>query len=231
MHTQRAFMPSDSKISTPNWLVCGEKEVSPAFQSFSTIAKDNEQMGLNADEPSKQPHQAHDLGEEEKLAQELAALKEHAQREGFEEGKAQALVAFDQEIEKLRRLLSDLEQARSLALYGVEQQLADLSLAIVQEILQEEYNDEHLIQWCKDSIAMMGESEEIKISASPQDIDVLQQTIDELNEAQHNRTRYRLVADSNIERGCFVDTPLAEIDATIKGRISRIRAALLGASS
>lgn len=220
MHAVRPWKLGETPTSAkpPAWLRSAAQAVVPAFSAGAEVGEDG---GWSSKTPDLDDPMA-------ELQAELTALREAAEAEGLAAGEARAAAEAEESTRRLATLLQDLEQARELALYGAEEQLCELAVAIARALIGDDIAADLLRALVREAIDVIGEAEEIVLSVNERDLGVVRAEAEQLASTLSRQCRLRVRADASIEQGCRVDTPLAQVDATVEGRLTRVREALLG---
>lgn len=200
-------------ISRPTWCDGPPPRVEPAF----------------VERPVARAHDERGADPMAELQRELDALRAEAMREGRLAGEQEAQAAAAAASGRLTALLGDLESARVRALAGAEEQLCELAVAIASVLVGDALRqDEILRPLVREAIELIGEADDIIVSVNERDLPVVRDEVDKLGETLSRRCRVRVKADAEIQQGCRVDTQLAHVDASLEGRLARVREALLG---
>jgi flagellar assembly protein FliH len=178
-------------------------------------------------------------GARPRTVRELQAAEEAVWESVRAEARAEALAAAQHEIaariavmdEQSQRLAHLLEmQARPLARLDldVEQQLAELAVAIARQLIRRELKTDpsQVIAVVRETVALLPASaRDVRVIVHPEDAALIREKL----VTPQNQVAWRLVEDPMLARGdCRVVTDTAHIDARIENRLNAVIANLLG---
>jgi flagellar biosynthesis/type III secretory pathway protein FliH len=154
-------------------------------------------------------------GRQEGRAAGLAELRETLQKlesgwtaalEGFENGRARALLEGRQDVLRLAMMLGEMVAKRALALKPE---------AVVDQVAA--------------ALALLSKPSRVTVTVHPDDLPLIQEALPALAQKLAAAAHAELLSDTAMERGgCIVRMPSgAEIDATIGTQLERIAGALL----
>jgi flagellar assembly protein FliH len=178
-------------------------------------------------------------GRKTRTVRELQEAEEEVWARVREEARSEGLLAARAEIEPLvahledqsRRLAALLDlQARPLAKLDVEieQQLAELAVAVARQLLRRELkvDPSQVIAVVRETVALLPASaRDVRVIVNPDDAALIRERLVKPNE----HVAWRLVEDPMLHRGdCRVVTETAQIDARMENRLNAAIATLLG---
>lgn len=155
-------------------------------------------------------------------AEDLEALRQQAQQEGFEAGHAEGLAAGRAEAEadtqRLRQMLGQLGHFTEEAGADLAENVLDLALTVARELARAEIaaDKQRLVPVIREMIETMPIMKPpARILANPEDVESLQAMLG----AELPEDTWRLVADPNIEPGgCKIETATSRADLTLATR-------------
>jgi flagellar assembly protein FliH len=178
-------------------------------------------------------------GSRPRTVRELQAAEEAVWQQVRDAAYAEGLAAAQAEIDaKLLQLedqahrlaaLCDL-QARPLARIDgeVEQQLAELAIAIARQLLRRELkiDPSQVIAVVRETVGLLpAAARDVRVIVNPEDATLIRERL----VTPHSEVAWRLVEDPMLSRGdCRVATDTAQIDARLESRLNAAIAALLG---
>ncbi len=210
----------------------GEPEYEPDF---------HEARG-HATEEHEAPHQAPRLP----TAEELEQIRQAAHDDGHAEGRAAGYQAgleegrnagraeyearlqeLDTQLDTLRSQLQALAQPLQQLDADVEQQLAELSLAVARQVVHRELQTQpgEVLAVIRQAVALLPMSaRDIRIHVNPDDFRFLSD-----KGAGGEEAAWRLVEDASLGRGgCVVKAENSQIDATVERRLNQLASQVLG---
>ena len=204
--------------AAPAWLAAPQPVVLPAFVERPAAPA---APAAAPEVPAVDPQ----LLAEAELQRELAAARAEAERAGRAVGEAAGRAEWETRVARLDAILAELSVERQQTLAGLEDQLCELSVAIAKALVGDLFHDEQVIGGLvREGLELLGEAEQIQIRVAPVDLEVVQRQVAALGE---QGARLRVVADGQLSQGCLLDSALAQIDASVDGRLARVRDALL----
>jgi len=195
--------------------------------------------------PTAQPWSAPQLdgvaapGRRPRTVREMQAAEEAVWQAVRDEARAQGLAAAKAEIDariarldaQAARLSAVLEmQAKPLARLDaeVEQQLAELAIAIARQLLRRELkiDPSQVIGVVRDTVALLpAAARDVRVIVHPEDAALIRERL----VAAQTQQAWHLVEDPMLSRGdCRVATDAAQIDARVEARLNAAIVALLG---
>jgi flagellar assembly protein FliH len=149
--------------------------------------------------------------------------------EGHQEGMAAARAMMTAAADNLGRAAEALESARAGVLAGLEAELVGLVQAACDRVLGlPEAAPQRLVkEVVVQAIARLLDLEKVTVRVSPKDVATLEEHRPEVLKRFTDLGRLNLVADQELKPGdCRVETPTAEVDATLDTRRRRVCEAL-----
>jgi flagellar assembly protein FliH len=157
-------------------------------------------------------------------AQEAAdRLRAAAVREGYADGQARGLEEFAEERQRLRDLLACVGEAYRSFCLSQAPELAGLAAAAAEKLLYEQLSlePERVLVIVRQSIEQVVGSAPITIHLNPADIEFIRGHL--MNDPRRNTT-VQLTPDTAVEPGgCWIESDHGEVDATVSGRVSRLK--------
>ena len=155
--------------------------------------------------------------------------------EGFESGRREGLESGRQaaaaQVQLLEQLMHSLARPFETLDGEVEEQLLELTLAIVRKLVHVEIScsPDMIVSVINETIALLpGSSRDIKLHLHPEDA----QLLEELMPGTARDNSWGIIADASLRRGgCVVKTRASEIDASVETRLENVIASLLGAEN
>ena len=178
-------------------------------------------------------------GRRPRTVRELQAAEEAVWQGVRDEARAQGLAAAQKEIDariaqldaQAQRLQALLDlQARPLARLDadIEQQLAELAIAIARQLLRRELKTDpsQVIAVVRETVGLLpAAARDVRVILHPEDAALIRERL----VARETHQAWQLVEDPMLGRGdCRVATDTAQIDARIENRLNATIAALLG---
>jgi flagellar assembly protein FliH len=178
-------------------------------------------------------------GRRPRTVREMQAAEEAVWQAVREEARAEGLAAAQQEIgarlaqldAQAQRLAALLElQARPLSRLDaeVEEQLAELAVAIARQLVRRELkiDPSQVIAVVRDTVALLPTAaRDVRVVVHPEDAALIRERL----VAPQTQQAWQLVEDPMLARGdCRVATDTAQIDARVEARLNAAIVALLG---
>jgi flagellar assembly protein FliH len=167
--------------------------------------------------------EAHRAGHEEGLAEGREAGYADGRQAGLEEGREagyrEGKAAAETEAERLRGMVAQLDQALERLDVEVAEELMALSIELARKVLQHTLavEPEAVISAVRAALQHLPESR-AKIHLHPADAALARKHLDEMLD----RGGHLIIEDESVSRGgCWVETPGAQIDATMQTRWQR----------
>jgi len=160
-------------------------------------------------------------------AKQEADRQRSAAREAFEESRRQGFEAGRQEGEReAAALLADITAKADRYLAGLDQQVVDLSLAVVEKLLGR-YRDAELVgMLARQALSAFRREQQVTISVAPSLADEVEKLIGE-SHPELAQSGFAVVADPRLTGNqCVIASPLAVMNAGLDSQLSVIRAAL-----
>jgi flagellar assembly protein FliH len=165
---------------------------------------------------------------------ELAALRETAQREGFQVGLAAGRGQAAAELAEERARLGALLQALAEPLAAVDQQVTDelvgLACDIARQLLRRELATDpgQIVAVVRETLALLPVAERrVTLQLHPDDAELVERVLVKDNDGMP----WKIQQDPLLTRGgCRVSTGDSRIDATVESRLGAVIARVLGDS-
>lgn len=165
--------------------------------------------------------------------EELAAIRDEARRQGFEEGQREGLRAGETEIrarvERLEKLLSEMAQPFKKVEQKALEQLVSLAGGIAEKLVRRELNRDPdlILATIQEAVRMLSASvSRVSLRLHPEDLALVNQQADASTRERH----WILVEDPYLSRGeCLLESDLEFVDASIAARINSVLTQLLDA--
>ncbi|BBO66760.1 hypothetical protein DSCA_06900 [Desulfosarcina alkanivorans] len=180
--------------------------------------------GPDNDRPS--PH------EEVQDPEQIQHLVEEAFNNGLDQGKAAAIAANRENVDRataaLKEAVAALVRARQQDVERMETETVRLALAIARRIIGHESDQGAVIAHVvKTAMEKVSDPRYLTLKLNPEDIDAVKAFQHELLPDDDVSADLRLDADENIRRGgCIIETKLGDVDARIDQQIKIIDALL-----
>ena len=187
-----------------------------------------------------------------KIERQLEELRQRAEREGeqsghqrgFEEGRAegfekgyedglkQGLVEAPSVIRSLNQIGDSVHVAIAQWYVDAVQNLAELSVAVAQKIVQQELatNEDAVVNMTARALSDFRQATQIRIFSNPYQCDILNKHRGRLNSVLNGLTEIEIIEDETIEGGCRIESDSGGVDATLERQLSIIHNAIRGAA-
>lgn len=160
--------------------------------------------------------------------EEAVAIKEAAQKEGYEEGLNRAKA----DIEEIRNSITNFLGAKQAVFDYIAPNIMEISLDIAKKIIKQEIqeNPSLILDNISDILRGLSKDEnKITLRVNPVQVSLVKTEIPEVLNNTGLDARVMVVPDDSImEGGCMVTTTNGVIDATIETQLSVISEALKG---
>lgn len=162
----------------------------------------------------------------------LEALQKAAYDEAWQKGHAAGIAAgaddVKQRVERLNTLLIALSQPFARLDETIENQLVELSMAVVRQLFRREVRIEptHVIGVVREAIQLLpAASRNVKLHLHPDDAALVRETLAPAD----GEPAWSIVEDPLISRGgCNITTENSQIDATNNSRLNAVIGAITG---
>ncbi|MCC5810643.1 MAG: flagellar assembly protein FliH [Ectothiorhodospiraceae bacterium] len=169
---------------------------------------------------------AHDEGHAEGRSAGYEAGLEEGRKAGREEYDAR-LQELEQQLDSLRSQMATLAEPLRHLDEDVEQQLAELSLAVARQVVHRELQTQpgEVMAVIRQAIAILPmAAREIRVHVNPEDHRFLSE-----KGVSSDEGAWRLVEDASVGRGgCLVKAENSQIDATMERRLNQLASQVLG---
>jgi flagellar assembly protein FliH len=158
---------------------------------------------------------------------EIEALHRQAREEGYAQGRAEALAAVREPLERLLRALAeplaDLDEA-------AERELLALVMAVARQLVRRELKTDpgEIVACVREALAALpAAARQVRVHLHPEDAKLVREALRlEERAGEHG---FRLVEDPTLTRGgCRVSSETSQIDATLETRLNAVAARLFG---
>lgn len=185
--------------------------------------------------PSTAPEECPEHRQAELLLQQARAqadqLREQAFREGFENGQARAREEIAAQRQQLRQLADQIGEAYRRFCEEQVSDLAQLAVDVAEKLLRGQLaaEPERVVSLIREALDHVAGSTRIVVHVNPDDLPLVH-AHPELCLAPspgEETQRCLFVADPAVERGgCRIESDLGEVDATLSGSLSRLKAVM-----
>jgi flagellar assembly protein FliH len=161
--------------------------------------------------------------------EEAARLLADAREEGLQLGREAALKEVATAQERLADLTNGVEGAYLSFCNQQVPQLADLAIFAAERLICDQLSlvPERVVGIVKQALDHLAGSQQIVIRVNPDDLPLLEQCLDLRTDRETGRIM--LQEDVELERGgCRMISEQGEVDATLSGRVRRLREELTG---
>ena len=155
-------------------------------------------------------------------ARQAAELREQARREGYqrgyEQGKFQALAENEEILERLKRLMEDLDRGREALTRQNEQKMVDLALEIARKVVADriEQDDESFLRIFKKAVEGLSGQKIVRLSISEHEIEFATAHADYLRSLVQDAEKLEIQVIEGAAQGTMiVDTEDVSIDASV----------------
>ena len=162
---------------------------------------------------------------QEKISVHMAEVEQKAKEEGYRNGERLAQKHYQsllQEAEELKRQAGELYQNTVLSLEG---QMVDTILDIGRKVIGSEIsqNREFILSLIRKTLQSTSPSEEIIITVSPLDYDIVIENKERLTEGLKNVRDIVIKKDNSLQKGgCIVETGFGSVDSSIETQLKAI---------
>lgn len=157
---------------------------------------------------------------------QAAELREQARREGYqkgyEQGRLQALAENEETLERLKRLMADLDRGREALFRQHEQKLVDLALEIARKVVADriEQDDESFARIFKKAVEGLSGQKIVRLSISEHWLEFATAHADYLRSMVQDAEKLEIQVIEGAARGTLiVDTEDESIDASVEKQL------------
>ncbi|KXF75046.1 type III secretion protein [Paramesorhizobium deserti] len=163
-------------------------------------------------------------------AKQEAERQLSAARDAYEESRRQGFEAGRQEGEReAAALLAGIAAKANRYLAGLDQEVVDLSLAVIEKLLGRYRDAEVVGKLAQQALTAFRREQQVTISVAPHIADEVEKLIGE-SRPDIAQTGFAVVADARLTGNqCVIATPVAVMSAGLDSQLSVIRAALTAA--
>jgi flagellar assembly protein FliH len=168
-------------------------------------------------------HQAEQLLQQAR--QEADQLRAAAVQAGFADGQAQALDEWAEERQRLREMLGRLGESYRGFCLDQAPELAALAVEAAEQLLGEQLalEPERALAILRQALEQVHGTAAITVHLNPEDVAMLRAHL--LAHDPRRNAAIQLAPDPAVERGgCWIESERGEVDATVAGRVSRLKA-------
>jgi flagellar assembly protein FliH len=161
--------------------------------------------------------------------QEADALRAAAVQAGFADGQAQALDEWAEERQRLRELLGRVGESYRGFCLAQAPELAALAVEAAEQLLGEQLSLEpqRALAIVRQALEQVHGTAAITLHLNPEDVEMLRAPL--LAHDPCRNPAIQLAPDPAVERGgCWIESDHGQVDATVAGRVSRLKAAIGG---
>ena len=159
-------------------------------------------------------------------AKQAADLREQARREGYrkgyEQGKFQALAENEETLERLTRLMADLDRGKEALFRQHEQKMVDLALEIARKVVADriEQDDEAFLRIFKKAVEGLSGQKIVRLSVSEHELEIATAHADYLRSLVQDAEKLEIQVLEGAPRGAMiVDTEDVSIDAGVEKQL------------
>ncbi len=170
---------------------------------------------------------------EEDILARVKTMEEQGYEKGYSSGYEKGVVAGGQEVadklERIGKIISELEAYKRKVVHELLPGITDLSLEIAKRVIHKEIElDKDIITFVvEDAIKKVGENEEsITIKVNPLDYEVMLSHIALLKEQSGLKDVTVEPLATISPGGCYIETPTGEIDARIEEQVKEVQDAI-----
>lgn len=169
----------------------------------------------------------------EKALEEAEALKVEAAREGFEEGRQEALnkAAYDASTirEQARSVLRQAEEQRRQSIESLESEIVRLAIEMTEKLLSARLNMDPrvIVEIAKEAIGKLHKRDQVALWVNPSEADLYEERRGELEKNLSPKGELIIIKDPDIKPGgCVAETENGRVDATLDSRWQALLEAL-----
>jgi flagellar assembly protein FliH len=158
---------------------------------------------------------------------EADQIRAIALREGYADGQARGLDEWAAERQRARELVAQIGAAYQRFCEKQVPALAELATGAAEKLLQEQLTlePERVLTIVEQALEHVGASTQISLHLNPDDLPIV--STHPALQSQRQTPRVRLQPDPTVQRGgCWIESDQGEVDATVGGRVARLKAAV-----
>lgn len=155
---------------------------------------------------------------------------EDAKEQGFSEGMAMAKAQYQELMEEAEMTLRQAKQVHDETMKGLEQEVVDLTIAVVQSLISDQLQIKHeiVLELIKKALERSGNKDHIVIKLSEQDYIYLNDHKDILDSILGEVKQYELKKISSFKPGDLeIETDFGIVDASLERQILKVKEAFL----
>ena len=153
--------------------------------------------------------------------------KSKGYKEGFAEGKIEAIKSLENEVKNMTQIASEIGQFKNILYNDVTKDVVDLSLKIAETIIKSAVlsNNDFLKDIISDAVSKAANSTNIIIYLNPSDYTSFSKNSKIAKDLSKNmQSNISFVSDANLLPGnTFIKTDFGEIDAKIETQLQQIK--------
>ena len=171
-----------------------------------------------------------------KAQSEYDTIKQQAYEEGFEQGRQDGLLKFNEDAEEglkaLETLASSTFDMKKNIIDSASRDIVELVAAIADKVCHIKLNPQVLYQMTLDAIKLLNDKENITIIVSPKLVDQIQKMVPTFKTSIHNLQSVKIMEDSSLSPdGVIVETPTTRLDSRISSQIGELAQKMLTGGS
>lgn len=150
---------------------------------------------------------------------------------GFQAGYQEGMQKFQEMISDFEAIITEIQSQRRGLLESHRQELDRFILAYIEKILGPlcELETSHIMANIEKSLQELHRATRIKVVVSPYDYEALQAMQTEFKSLFSATKDVQLLEDSNVSPGgCYLETELGNVDATIESQVALLRREMVG---
>ncbi|WP_293935189.1 FliH/SctL family protein [Iodobacter sp.] len=155
-------------------------------------------------------------------AEEIEAISQQAQSEGFEAGLEAGRLVAEDEVNRLRAVLASVESTLQKAEAVLANEVLDLAVVIARQMVREELNDspERLLPIVREALASMPAARSpSRVFLNPEDLTAISAMLG----GEMPSDTWRFLADAHMQSGgCRIETPDSAVDLSLPVRWQNI---------
>ncbi|MCL5935088.1 MAG: FliH/SctL family protein [Firmicutes bacterium] len=204
----------------------GETEPAIDYEKLAALMmREAEEKALKLIDEAKKNAAGIEEASRERAGEEAERLKHEAARDGFEEGKKEALAkaAADASFirDQARSVLRQAEEVRRQTIESLESDIVKLAIEMTEKILSVKLNLEPrvIVEIAKEAIGMLHNRDQVVLYVNPSDVDLYEEKRGDLTKTLSPKGELIIIRDPDIETGgCIAETENGRVDATLDSR-------------
>lgn len=206
----------------------GNGETGPAIDYEKLAAlmmREAEEKALKLIDEAKRNAAGIERASREKAVEEAERIKNEAAREGFEEGKKEALAKAAADASSIRdqarSVLRQAEEVRRQTIESLESDIVKLAIEMTEKILSAKLklDPRVVVEIAKEAIGMLHNRDQVVLYVNPSDVDLYEEKRDDLTKTLSPKGELIIIRDPAIKAGgCIAETENGRVDATLDSR-------------